>query len=174
MVAINKRPSAISGVSASSEALIQTVYPSIAATGLGKLLGSLYECLPIKIGDLKLSNLLFPLPTAPLAAGLFFHLKAFGQVYSLTNRSVRIKAALTPQLYQRVPLEEIAEVVVDQKPGQVFYHSADLLLKGAKGNVLAVLAGVPRADVFRQSILEARDARVKTSASLATIDARAK
>jgi hypothetical protein len=40
--------------------------------------------------------------------------------------------------------------------------------------VLAVLAGVPRADVFRQSILEARDARVKTSASLATIDARAK
>lgn len=174
MVATSKRPSAISGVSASSEALIQTVYPSIAATGLGKLLGTLYECLPVKFGDLKLSNLLFPLPTAPVAAGLFFHLKAFGQVYSLTNRSVRLKAALGPRLFQRVPLEEITDVVVNQQPGQVFYHAADLQLKGAKGEVLAVLAGVPRADVFRQSILEARDARVKTAASLATIDARAR
>jgi len=174
MVATSKRPSAISGVSASSEGLIQTVYPSIATTTLGKLLGNLYECLPFKIGDLKLSNLLFVLPTAPIAAGVFFHLKALGQVYVLTNRSIRVKAALGPRLIQRIPLEEIAEVLVAQGSGQSFYQAADLRLKNAKGEEIAVLGGVPRADVFRQSILEARNARVQTTASLATIDSRAK
>ena len=58
------------------------------------------------------------------------------------------------------------------QPGQAFYPAADIRLVGKKGETLAVLPGVPRADVFRQSIVEARDARVKVEASLATIKAR--
>lgn len=172
MSVLSKRPAAISGVSASSEALIQTIYPSIAATGIGKVLGMLYDCLPIPIGGIKLSHLLFPLPTAPLAAGVFFLQKAAGKVYQLTNRSVKIKSAIGPKLFQKIPLNDIAEVVVDQQAGQAFYPAADLKLVGKKGETLAVLAGVSRADVFRQSILEARDARVQVEASLATIQAR--
>ncbi|MCY2967266.1 MAG: hypothetical protein NT069_27135 [Planctomycetota bacterium] len=169
---MTKRPPAISGVSASSEAEIQTVYPSIAATSIGKLLGSLYGCLPISVGGIKLSHLIFPLPTAPLGVLVFFWQKVCGQVYVLTNRSIRFRSALGPKLHQKVPLQDIADVVVDQKAGQDFYPAADLILVGKKGETLAVLAGVPRADVFRQSILEARNARVQTEASLATIKAR--
>lgn len=172
MAVMTKRPPAISGVSASSEAQIQTIYPSIACTSIGKFLGVLYNCIPIKIGDLKLSNLIFPLPTAPLAVLVFFWLKVVGEAYVLTNRSVRRRSALGNRLIQKVALGDIADVVVNQQPGQEFYPAADIQLVGKKGETLMVLAGVSRADVFRQSIIEARDARTQTEASLATIKAR--
>jgi len=85
---------------------------------------------------------------------------------------VKIKSALGPKLFKKIPLNDIAEVVVDQQLGQAFYPAADLKLVGKKGETIAVLPGVPRADVFRQSIIEARDARVQVEASLATIQAR--
>jgi len=174
MSLLAQRPPAISGVSSSHEAQIQTIYPSIACTGIGKLLGKLYNCIPIPLGDLKVSHLIFPLPSAPLVVLIYFWLKVFGQVYLLTNRSVRIKSAVGPTLYQKVPLADIADVVVEQQQGQEFFPAADLRLLGKKGETLAVLGGVPWADVFRQSILDARDARVQTEASLATIRARKK
>ena len=172
MALLTKRPPAISGVSASHEAQIQTIYPSIAATAIGKWLGILYNCIPISLGDFNLSHLLFPLPTSPLAALVYLWLKAFGEAYLLTNRSVRRRASLGDRLIEKVPLTDIDDVVVQQQPGQEFYPAADLQLVGSKGQTLMVLRGVPRADVFRQSILEARDARRQVEASLATIERR--
>jgi len=172
MALMTKRPQAISGVSASNEAQIQTIYPSIAATSIGKGLGKLYNCIPISLGAFNVSDLLFPLPTSPVAVLVYFWLKVFGEVYVLTNRSMRRRSSLGNRLIQKVLLADIEDVVINQQAGQQFYPAADLQLLGKKGETLMVLAGVPRADVFRQSILEARDARKQTEASLATIRAR--
>ena len=167
-----KRPPAISGVSPQKEAVIMTVYPSIACTWLGRALGQLYESLPAKLFGVKLSHLLFVLPTAPGALKAYAYLKLFGDVYVLTNRSVQKRSSLGNRLVAQVPLASIEQVTVEQEPGQAFYPAADLYLVNGKGDTLMVLSGVPRADVFRQTILEARDAFKQVEASLATINAR--
>jgi hypothetical protein len=48
---------AISGVSASSEAVVMTEYPSLASTRIGQLLGMLYESSTVRLfGLMKLSH----------------------------------------------------------------------------------------------------------------------
>ena len=163
---------AISGVSAGVENVVMTVYPSIAATGIGRLLGCLYESIPSRICGIKLSNLLFTLPTSPLALALYVETKVFGSRYVLTNRRVAVHAALTPRQLAEVALPAIDEIEVEQLDGQQFYHAADLVLYDAGGSVLGRLEAVPRAEIFRQTILEARDALTQTEAALATISAR--
>ena len=71
-----------------------------------------------------------------------------------------------------MPLAQIAGIEVEQHNGQAFYHAADLKMLDAGGHVTLTLAGVPRADVFRQTILEARDARNQVEAALTTIGSR--
>lgn len=163
---------AISGVSAGKQALIMAVYPSIAGTALGKLLGRLYESLPARVFGIKLSHLLFPLPTAIIAIQVYAHLKLFGEVYALTNRTMQLRRSLGNRLIREVPLAEIAQVVIRQEPGQEFYPAADLYLLNKGGQTIMSLPGVLRADVFRQTILEARDARMQVESSLTTIKAR--
>jgi hypothetical protein len=163
---------AISGVSAGLENVVMTVYPSIAATGRGRLLGRVYEAIPVRICGIKLSNLLFTLPTSPLALGLYAETKVFGNRYVLTNRRVTVLAALTPRQLMEVALPAIEEIEVEQLDGQQFFHAADLVLLDSRGSVLGRLEAVPRAEIFRQTILEARDALTQTEAALATISAR--
>jgi len=167
-----KRPPAISGVSADKEAVIMTVYPSIAAAGPGRWLGSLYDSIPLKVGGIKLSHLLFVLPTAPLALAGYAQLKILGEVYTLTNRAVQKRASIGNRLLSQVPLASIAEVALVQEAGQAFYPAADLYLLDKKGDTLTILRGVPRAEVFRQTILEAMTARRHVEESLARINAR--
>jgi hypothetical protein len=155
---------AISGVSAGLENVVMTVYPSIAATGRGRLLGRVYEAIPVRICGIKLSNLLFTLPTSPLALGLYAETKVFGNRYVLTNRRVTV--------LMEVALPAIEEIEVEQLDGQQFFHAADLVLLDSRGSVLGRLEAVPRAEIFRQTILEARDALTQTEAALATISAR--
>jgi hypothetical protein len=165
------KPPAISGVSA-EQTLIMAVYPSIAATGLGKLLGQLYGSIPLRVGGIKLSHLLFPLPTAIIAIQIYAHLKLFGEVYALTNRTLQLRYSLGNRLKREIPLSSIDQVVIRQEPGQEFYPAADIYLLDKAGSTLMTLPGVPRADVFRQTILEAKNARNQVAASLATINAR--
>jgi hypothetical protein len=168
-----KRPPAISGVSSGkSSALIVVVYPSIACTAYGRLIGQLLDCLPLKVCGIKLSHLLFGLPSALLAAPEYFRLKAMGNVYALTNRSVQIRTSRGNRLVREVPLSEIAQVVSRQLDGQQFFPAGELDLINKAGDTLMTLSGVPRVDVFRQSVIEARDARNQVEASLTTIRAR--
>lgn len=164
-------PPAISGVS-TSQALIMTVYPSIAATGLGKLLGRLYESLPVRVFGIKLSHLLFPLPTAGLAVLQYFLMKLLGEVYVLTNRTIQLRRSFGNALIREIKLADVDRIVIRQEPGQEFYPAADIYLLNKSGDTLMTLPGVPRADVFRQTLLEARSARNQVAASLATIAAR--
>ncbi len=162
------KPQAISGVYAGAEAAIMTKYPSIACTGLGRMLGQLYGSIP----QMKLGFLLFALPSAPLAVLIYGGLKLFGVRYVLTSQSVQVWSSLTNRLHKEVSLNEIDDIQVQQLPGQASYKAADLVLLSSKGASLARLSGITRAEVFRQNILETRDARLLTASSLATIDAR--
>ncbi len=162
----------ISGVSADKENVSMVVYPSMAAIGLGRLLGNLYESIPLKINGIKLSHLLFPLPTSPIAFSMYFHLKIFGNRYVLTNRSVQIWKSLGNRMVSEVPLADVEEITLQQSSGQVFYKASDMSLLGADGKLLLQLDGIPYAEVFRQTLLKARDARRQVQASLGTIAAR--
>jgi hypothetical protein len=162
----------ISGVSADTENVSMIVYPSMAATGLGRALGNLYESIPLKINGIKLSHLLFPLPTSPGALKIYFYMKIFGNRYVLTNRSVQIWKALGNQMVSEVPLADVAEITLHQSSGQVFFKASDLSLLGADGKLLLQLDGIPNAEVFRETLLKARDARRQVQASLETIAAR--
>lgn len=168
----NRKSHPIAGVVADSENEIMTVFPSIASTGLGRALGVLYESIPLKINGVKLSYLLFPLPTSPVALVWYFLLKLTGWRCVLTNRTVQKWSGLGNRLLAQVPLSDIAKIVVAQRPGQSFYRAADLELYGTDGKRLMTLAAIPHAEIFRESILEARDALVRVENSLATIRAR--
>jgi hypothetical protein len=167
-----RRKQAIAGVSAGVENVVMTVYPSIASTRLGRWLGRRYNSIPIKINGIKLSYLLFPLPSIPFALLLYFQLKVIGSRYILTNRAVTIRAALGEKRRAETALPTIDRIEVRQYAGQEFYRAADLVFYDSGGNVLGRLAGVPYAEIFRQTILEARDALTQTEAALATIAAR--
>ena len=216
------KPQPISGVSSQRENVIMVVYPSVAQTGLGRLLGRLYGSWAAaaavaalllaagavlalmadsveaaiawgllaaaglvflvsavtkrKLNGIKPSHLLFTLPTAPLAALVYVFQKTGGRRYVLTNRHLAVwtmTLGVQRMLRAQVPLAQLAEIVVAQQPGQDFFRAADLVILDAAGHRLARLEGVPQADVFRQIILEARDARGLVAQSLARIQARA-
>jgi hypothetical protein len=154
------------------ENIVRIEYPSVGSTGLGKALGRLYDSLPMKVCGVKLSHILFTLPTSPLGIALYGWLKTLGRRYVLTDKSVQIRPMLFQGVRAQVPLADVAEVAVEQLPGQEFYKAADINLLAADGRSLLRLEGVVRAEVIRQSILEARDAQAQVAASLATIQAR--
>jgi hypothetical protein len=164
---------AIIGVHSSDESEIRSKYPSIAATALGRALGKLYEMIPVRIWGIKLSNLLFVLPTAPLGVLLYVTAKLFGERYVLTNRSVQRWAVIGAKQYKSVALTDVVEIEYVQLPGQEYYHAGDLILKNAKGDSIMRISGIKDADIFRQIIEKARDARIGTEQSLEMIEARA-
>ncbi|REJ89649.1 MAG: hypothetical protein DWQ34_19205 [Planctomycetota bacterium] len=163
---------AIAGVSAGKEAIIETVYPSIAKSGLGRMIGSLCDSIDAKVNGVKISALLFGLPLAPLGVLGYFKFKIFDPKYVLTNRSVQVRAAIGNRLLQRVDLVDIDNIAVTVQSGQAFYHAGDLDLINDREEVLLTLPGVPRPKRFRQVILDARDARVRSDRALGTIEAR--
>lgn len=166
------RTQAISGVTAGAENTIIVVYPSISANVIGQLLGGLCESIPLGIGTIKLSHLVF----GPIAAGIgvlvYLWMKAFGRRYVITNRSVQVWSSLGTHQFDQVPLGEIADVEVVVEPGQQFYKAGDLILRGADSRTLNRLRGVPRPGVLAQTILKARDARRQVETALAQIEAR--
>lgn len=169
-VALQQSP--ISGVSPTSEAVIATIYPSISATATGLALGKLYESIPTCVWGMKVSNLIFCLPSIPLALHLYFLLKVFGERYTLTNRSVQIWNSLGNQKKSEVPLNDIASVNVYQGAGHLFFKAGDLYLIGKSGEHLAILKGVPYPQMFKGTIDEMRDARSMVAAALDRIKAR--
>jgi hypothetical protein len=171
-VATAAPPQAIAGVSPSHEREIETEFPSIAAVAPGRFLGSILESMPAKIGGVKLSYILFGLPLAPLGVIGYLQLKVTGQRYMVTNRSVSVRSALTSQVVKQVALKDVADVTVDVVAGQAFYRAGDVVLRNASGDEILRCAGVPQPERFRHVILEARDARMQSDESLATINKR--
>jgi len=134
------------------EAHITMTFPSISATAIGRLLGSIYG-LPYPIGFL-IHLLTLPLPVL-VAVGMYV---ATGfRRYQLTSQRVRIRRGIGAREVQQVPLAELDSVRLQQRPGQNYYRAADLeLVAGDK--VLVTLPGVPNHEAFQHNILEARAA----------------
>ena len=167
------KPQAVSGVSAGTEAALMVKYPSIACRGIGRAMGSLCDSIPApKINGIKPSYLLFGWLAAPFGLVGYFEIKITGNKYVLTNRSVQIWKALGSRLVAQVLLTDIDQIEIRQQPGQAFYKAADLYLLDSSGETSMRLEAVTRPDVFRETILKARDARREVEASLATIEAR--
>jgi len=166
------KPQAIAGVSAGLDREIETVYPSIASTGLGRLIGVICDCIPVRIGGVKLSAILFALPLAPIALVPYALLKLFGRRYVLTNRALRINSALGDRLYREIGLGEFENIGIETAAGQSFYHAGDLVLLKANGDAVETLSGIQRPERFRQILLDAREARLSNDAALATLTAR--
>lgn len=164
--------SPIAGVTPNRETLIEEVWPSIAAGGVGRWIGQVCNSIPAKINGVRISQLLFALPLAGLGALLYLGTKFTGQRYSLTNRSLRIRSSIGDRLFSQVKLSDVADIAIVVRPGQEFHNAADLEIKNDRGDVIMTLAGVVCPDRFRQVILDAREARLRSDASLATINAR--
>jgi hypothetical protein len=176
---LEAKPQAISGVSAGTEAEITTAYPSLAATGLGRAVGRMCDGILITHG-IPLWRLLITVPlwlvivpiALTVALVLYFITKITGQRFVLTNRALQVRQMIGVRLNAQAPLSEIKNIEIDELPGQAFYKAADLLIRGADGKTILRLEGVQRPAVFRQTIIEARDARQQVEESLKAIQSR--
>src|SRR5258708_9390050 len=95
---------------------------------------------------IKLSHLLLSLPTSIIAIQIYAHLKLFGEVYALTNRTLQLRTSLGNRLIREIKLSDIDQVVVRPEPGQEFYPAADIYLLNKAGETIMTLPGVLRAE----------------------------
>ena len=169
---MTQQKQAITGINSGAETEIRSRYPSLAGTSLGRMIGGICDSIPTKVWGIKISYLLFALPVAPLAAALYLVQKVLGEKYVLMSRTIRRCNSFGVQELQRISLSDIGDITVSQQDGQEFYRASDLHVIDGQGNIVMKLNGVPNAEIFRQSILKARDARRENEQALATINAR--
>ena len=169
---LTQKPQAISGVSPDHETIVEELYPSIAATGIGDFINRVLDSIPNRIWGMKVSNVLFGLPLAPLAALAYLWMKVFGSRYVVTNRVVKRVNSMGIRTHESVPLSQVVTASVDPDSRMSFYQTGDVRLIGAGGQTLLLLRGVPRPDRFCQVIQEAFDAKRQVESSLARIKAR--
>jgi len=142
-----------------AETTIMTVWPSVASTGLGKVLGRLYRIRegfgPVSIGRLAL------LATIPIGLVLYLSLRLPWAIkrYRLTNRRVRVEQGIDPEVVQFVALDGFDAIEVEAGPGQEWYAAGDLVFRRGQIETLR-LPGVSRPESFRRVCLEARQAYV--------------
>jgi hypothetical protein len=169
---LTQKPQAISGVSPDYETVIEELYPSIAVTGIGDFINRVLDSIPNRIWGLKISNLLFALPLAPIAVLVYLLMKVFGSKYVVTNRVVKIVNSVGSGPEQAAPLSQVVTVSVDPDSRMIFYQTGDVRLVGSGGQTLLLLRGVPRPDRFCQVIQEAVDAKRQVESALTRIKAR--
>lgn len=169
---MTQQKQAITGINSGAETEIRSRYPSLAGTSIGRMIGGICDSIPTKVWGIKISYLLFALPFAPVTAALYLLQKVFGEKYVLTSRSIRRCNSFGTRELQELSLTEIGDITVSQQDGQEFYRASDLHVSDSKGNTVMRLNGVPNAEIFRQSILKARDSRSENEQALATINAR--
>ncbi len=169
---LTKKPQAISGVSPDHETVIEELYPSIAMTPVGDFINRVLGSIPNRVWGLKISNLLFGLALAPLAATVYLWMKVFGSRYVLTNRVVKRVDSMGFRQHESIPLSQIVTATVDPDSRMEFYQTGDVRLSGAGGQSLLLLRGVPRPERFCQVIQEAVDAKRLVALSLSQIKSR--
>ncbi len=142
-----------------SEVTTMIVWPSIANSPMGRLMGRLFA-----LGDpdsaFRLGKL-FMLPAIPIAMALYFKNVApiVGQRYRLTNRRVVILNGMSGVDGQFVDLDRFDAIDLDILPGQAWYHAGDLVFRRGPIEVLR-LRGVSRPETFRQVCMKAHQSFV--------------
>jgi hypothetical protein len=154
----------------SGEATIMIVWPSIAATAVGRLFGRLYG---IKAGFsfVTIGNLiaLFSIPIMlPLYA--VRKLPFWVERYRLTNRRVIVERGIHARAQQYVDLDRFDAIEVVVLPGQEWYPAGDLVFR--RGTIETFrLRGVQRPETFRQNCLKAHLAYVGVRKAMELVSA---
>ncbi len=158
---------AISGVAPPElgEVTVMTVWPSIAATGMGRMIGRLSGN-RTGVGFFTLGKLL-ALMCIPLALPIFFFMLMPGvsRRYRLTNRRLIVHRWLTDSIDKAIDLNQFDSIEVVVRPGQEWYPAGDLIFRRGPVEVFQ-LSGVPRPDVFRRNCLKTRTAFVSVQQAL--------
>lgn len=160
-----------------SEAVVMTVWPSIAAMGIGRFLGRLYG-IDWGWGVLTVGNII-ALLSIPLAAFLvvgrflhgfltdirFLNLGRFFLLfipssliirrYTLTNKRVLVQRGLRAINESWVELDRFDTIDVEVLPGQEWYPAGNLIFRRGPIETFR-LDGVCRPETFRQTCLKAR------------------
>jgi hypothetical protein len=159
------------------EAVVMTVWPSIAAMPLGRWLGRLYQ-IRWGYGVLTVGHLiaLLSIPLALfLVLGRFLHgfladieflgLGKFVQTfvpqdliirrYTLTNKRVLVQRGLKATPESWVELDRFDTIDVEVLPGQDWYPAGNLIFRRGPIETFR-LDGVLRPETFRQTCLKAR------------------
>lgn len=171
------------------ETTIMSVWPSIAAMGLGRALGRLYSIGPrVNLGGVPLRpGWLAALATLPLVVPLYF-LKIIPRLplvlvgvsnpwckrYRLTTLRVLIEHPFDAMSDKRrqhsvkasVALDAFDSIERESQPGYQWYRASDLVFRQDGQEVLR-LAAVPHAESFRQTCIKARAAHLGVTASRA-------
>jgi hypothetical protein len=159
---------AIAGIAPSqtSEVTVTIEWPTIAATGMGRMLGRLYE---IKAGFWIFTfGRLFMGLTVPIGLFLFFWMLAPWnlQRYRLTNRRVILEKGPKFRAEMFVDLDRFDRIEIDVRPGQGWYPAGDLIFK--LGNIETFrLEGVGHPETFRTICMKSHQAYVGVRKSVA-------
>ncbi|QDT35506.1 hypothetical protein [Thalassoglobus polymorphus] len=167
----------IAGVSANREADIEAIYPSIAGSALGGLIGSIMDgvagvpFLPLRL----VISILVGALLLPLALLAYILTKLFGSYYVLTNRSIQQRNIIGNALSQQIALTDFEEIEIASSGsgGYKFHRTGDLNLQNAKGTTLMTLTAISYPERLSQIIFDAREARIQSDESLSIIQNRA-
>jgi hypothetical protein len=147
-----------------SEVTCKVVWPTIAATRAGRLVGQL-AAVRLGWGEFFTLGKLLAVAAIPLSLAVFaWQLMPYiCRRYTLTNRRIVIRKGLTAADGRWISLDEFDAIDVEVLPGQAWLHAGDLVFRHGELAVLR-LAGVPRPETFRRVCLAARMALVSVRA----------
>lgn len=152
-----------------SEVTVMTVWPSIAATGLGRMLGRLYLIpLGFRIFGVPLTiGRLLALASIPIVVPWYFLMRLprvpfvilgiknpMSWRYRLTNRRLIVENPFGGGEIKAVSLDRFDAIDVVVEPGQAWYPAGDLVFRRGQTETFRIW-GVPRPETFRQTCMKA-------------------
>jgi hypothetical protein len=137
------------------EVTVMTVFPTLGAYALGRLIGQMCG-IRAGYGFFALGKL-FAVLLIPLAVPLFAYSLLPGVIrrYRLTNRRVVVQKGLQCLDERWVDLDRFDAIDIDVLPGQAWYPAGDLIFRNGSIETFR-LAGVSRPQTFRHTCLAAR------------------
>ena len=142
------------------EATMKTIWPSIGATALGRLVGLMAGFTPP--GDrFRILGRLGAAASIPLALCVYAWTRMPGVIrrYRITNRRVLVLAGLSMRVKSAIELEGFDSIRVEVLAGHAWLNAGDLVFCRDGQEVLR-LPGVGRPEVFRMACLRAQIALV--------------
>lgn len=141
-----------------AETPVMTVWPTIAATGSGRLVGR-WSAIETGLGKFFTLGKLLALLTIPISLTVFFWqlMPYVCRRYRLSDRRLVVLKGLGAVEGPSIGLDEFDAVDVEVLPGQAWYHAGDLVFR-RDGTEVFRLAGVSRPETFRQVCLKVRSA----------------
>jgi hypothetical protein len=142
---------------------VMTVWPTIGATGLGRLVGALAG-IRLGLGGFFTIGKAMAVATIPISLAVFcWQLLPFVcRRYTLTSRRIVVQKGYRAIDERAIALEQFDAIRVEVRPGQAWLHAGDLVFQQS-GREVFRLSGVSRPDVFRGVCLETQMALLSVS-----------